>query len=264
VRTMSLSMMKRVCLLTTLPSETERMLYSGVNGPYLYLQRVKALSATWPHLRLLADFMEITTTTQKWTSFLKGTRSTDERKRRAIRTTITVLDYTTGGIEAKEIRKNDPSHLRRTLEEGPNPNCRFRLYVVEDLSRYVIELLGTHLQIEPSFFRDHIVDYAWYNVRDRWIEPGRLNIVAKRQRWLQLRYATARYFKTTQEWNDGLKQAENFNVGRRPEDDANNNSMWDSKGAIVGIIRTKAIFWLKSMEEGTAGAVGTSSTYPET
>ena len=39
-------------------------------------------------------------------------------------------------------------------------NIQLRLYVVEDLSKDVIEVLGSGLGIEPSFFRAHIVDYA--------------------------------------------------------------------------------------------------------
>jgi len=48
-----------------------------------------------------------------------------------------------------------------------NDKVQFGLYVVEDLSSDVIEVLGSGLEIEPSFFRAHIVDYVWYNVRDR-------------------------------------------------------------------------------------------------
>lgn len=46
---------------------------------------------------------------------------------------------------------------------GENESVRTRLFVVEDLSRNVIEALGNHFKIDPSFFREHIVDYAWYN-----------------------------------------------------------------------------------------------------
>lgn len=40
-------------------------------------------------------------------------------------------------------------------------SLKLRLFVVEDLSREVIEALGHHLKIDPSFFRDHIIDSQW-------------------------------------------------------------------------------------------------------
>lgn len=49
---------------------------------------------------------------------------------------------------------------------GENKSVRTRLFVVEDLSRNVIEALGNHFKIDPSFFREHIVDYAWYNTSE--------------------------------------------------------------------------------------------------
>jgi len=127
---------------------------------------------------------------------------------------------------------------------------------VEDLSRDVIESLGAHYDVEPAFFRDQIFDYAWYNTRDRWMDPPRLNIVAKRQRWLQIRFPTTRYFENAEKWKDGKDQVEAFNVFRRPENDLNNSGVWDHKEAIVGLSRTRTAFWMGSEESHPEGAVG--------
>jgi hypothetical protein len=146
--------------------------------------------------------------------------------------------------------------LQAKARDQNENESQFRLFVVEDLSREVIELLGEHLDIEPAFFREQIVDYAWCNTRDRWVDPPNLNVVAKRQRWLQLRFVTARYFQTTADFQEGFQEAESFNVLRRPDDDQNNKSLWDDEKAIVGITRTRASFWVNSADGQGKGAVG--------
>jgi hypothetical protein len=97
----------------------------------------------------------------------------------------------------------------QALENGPRQR-KFRLFVVEDLSSDVIELLGAHYDVEPAFFRDQIVDYAWYNTRDRWMDPPRLDVVARRQRWLQIRFPTSRYFENHLRFKEGCDQFESF------------------------------------------------------
>jgi hypothetical protein len=229
------------------------------NKTYPYLKHVKALSSTWPHLRLLADFMEVSTTPLRWKG-LKATESkvNEERENRAQRTNVTRLDYLDNDeIVAKNF--TTAGELTSSLQ-NVNSQAHLTLFVVEDLSRDVIEALGYELDIEPSFFREHIVDYAWCNIRDRWQDPPNLNVCTKRQRWIQFKYVTARYFKTSKIFEQGIKEALDFNVLRRPDDDVNNKAIFDDKGAIVGITRTRASFWMKSGDSKTKrGAVGRST-----
>jgi hypothetical protein len=218
-----------------------------------------SLSDTWPHLRLLADFMEVSTTPLRWPDFRSKKRTEAERDDRAKRTKVTRLDYRSSGeVESQNyIIYEDLRDSLQVKSRDQNENeSQFRLFVVEDLSREVIELLGEHLDIEPAFFREQIVDYAWCNTGDRWVDPPNLNVVAKRQRWLQLRFVTARYFQTTADFQEGFQQAESFNVLRRPDDDQNNKSLWDDEKAIVGITRTRASFWVNSADGQGKGAVG--------
>ncbi len=182
-----------------------------------------------------------------------------ERDERAKRTHVTRLDYLNTGkvipqpyTTSKELK----IALDGEAQETDSNKRQLRLFIVEDLSRDVIELLGGHLDIEPAFFREHIVDYAWYNTRDRWVDPPNLNMITRRNRWVPLRFVTARYFKDTASFQKGVKEAESFNVLRRPDDDQNNKSMWDDGGAIVGITRTRASFWLSSTDSQKRGAVG--------
>lgn len=178
----------------------------------------------------------------------------DQRSERASRTNVTRLDYAASAQVVSQTYKT-PQDLRKGLEETcsidlERPSTRnFRLYIVEDLSRDVIELLGASLDIEPAFFRDQILDYAWYNVRDRWVNPPRLDVAIKRQRWIQLRFVTSRYFKSAASFKKGCQQAESFNVLRKLEDDINNKAIWDDQGGVVGLSRARASLWLNSKDD---------------
>ncbi|CZT40936.1 uncharacterized protein RSE6_00610 [Rhynchosporium secalis] len=234
---------------------------------YPYLTHVKLLSNTWPHLRLLADFMEVTTTPLRWKdlSTVHPTKGADldpekkekrlrDRRERASRTNVCVLNYMASGEIPVPTHCKSIAALKSVLEDrgaiGIVDKYNLRLYVVEDLSRDVIEALGSHLDIEPAFFREHIVDYAWCNIRDRWQDPPSLRVAEGHRRWVQLRYVTARYYQTSEEFRAGIQEAEAFNVLRRPDDDTNNQAVWDDKDAKVGIMRTRASFWLKKGENG--------------
>ncbi|KAH8821331.1 hypothetical protein F5884DRAFT_716358 [Xylogone sp. PMI_703] len=212
-----------------------------------YLTHIKSVSKAWPHLRYLADFMEVGTTVARWPTLKKDS---DQRLQRFIKTKVTRIDYYKSGyIWSKEY--TSPETLREGIKgehqsTKEDDSRQLMLFIVEDLSREVIEILGSHFDIDPSFFREHIVDYAWYNIRDRWINHPALNVVTRRQRWLQLRFVRPRYFKTKESFKDGFKQAEEFNVNRRPDDDQNINSLWDDNNAVVGLTRSRASFWMKS------------------
>lgn len=200
--------------------------------------------------------MEVSTVPRRW-KHLKD--KPEDRNERAKRTNVTRLDYLKSG-EVKQEDCKTSKDLHNALNEksyGQNgDDIQLRLFIVEDLSRDVIELLGTHLDIQPAFFREHIVDYAWYNVRDPWVDPPNLDIVARKQRWLQLRFVTARYFDKAESFEKASEEAELFNVLRRPDSDESNKTRWDKQGAVVGITRTRASFWLKPAEVGKRHIVG--------
>ncbi|KAM0194729.1 hypothetical protein ACHAPA_008633 [Fusarium lateritium] len=138
----------------------------------------------------------------------------------------------------------------------------FNLFVVEDLSRNVIESLGDTFGIDPRFFRAHITEYVWNNVRDRWREPSVLEVDAKRRDWFQMRLVRSRYFSTPKKLQDAQKEMDDFNIMRRVTADHNDifwdkdpgttRSWWhrsdaqkdsDSINAKIGHIRSQATFW---------------------
>ncbi|KAI0200680.1 hypothetical protein F4808DRAFT_427487 [Astrocystis sublimbata] len=234
-------------------------------GPYLLW--VKSLSESgWLHLRPLADFMFVGATPQRWKDIDPGKgpeqdkattsgdemqRRIDERRRRFRKTRVCVLDYSAIEVRPKPLETAEA--LTECLNDGVADNVDFRLFVVEDLSRENIEALGQKYEIDPDFFRAHIMDYAWYNVRDRWRNPPLLDIESRHQNWVQLRYVTARYFDNTENDNkrenvmfkDAAEEAASFNILRRLDDDLSNKSYWDKEGAIVGTTRSRATFWLQ-------------------
>ncbi|KAK5631801.1 hypothetical protein RRF57_007515 [Xylaria bambusicola] len=179
----------------------------------------------------------------------------EERKRRIKKTNVAVLNY--HATEVKRENYSTAQALRDSLSNSvKDDSLRFKLYVVEDLSRDVIEILGQKFDIEPDFFRAHIVDFAWYNVRDRWRNPPMLDIVSRCQNWTQLRYVTARYFDVNEECRYKNRQ-ESFKAATKEADVltfcGGNKSVWDKDGAIVGLTRSRATFWIQPphLQQGT-------------
>ncbi|RYP72526.1 hypothetical protein DL771_004166 [Monosporascus sp. 5C6A] len=207
--------------------------------------------------------MQIGTHPQRWKDlnlkFLSGEKrkaAENDRKRRAEKTEVTILDYC-----ADEVKETGPIQSAAELGEEldrciTGDDIRLRLYVVEDLSRDVIEILGQKLKIEPDVFRSHIVDYSWYNVRDRWRDPPYVCAAGRPKNWIQLRYVTARYFEEREKFEEAGREAQKFNILRRPDDDHSNNSWWDEPRAVVGLTRSRATFWLQKEQSGSGPRVG--------
>lgn len=146
-------------------------------------------------------------------------------------------------------------NLKTPSEQG---DSGFNLVVVEDLSRDVIELLGSHFDIDPSFFRQHVANRAWHKVGDWWKEPPNLDVAFSGQNWLSIRYVRARCFPDEESFRRGSLEAAGFNVDRRLDKDWNHSNFWDGvDGKIeVGVIRSRASLWVKPLHEPDGNAVG--------
>lgn len=229
-----------------------------------YLELVKLASQQkWIHLRLLADFMQIGRIPRVWGDPEKPVIPPDQKVRWG-RVNIRILDYPHGpgavqehkivSIEGKGL---STAEIKTQLTPPSSPtqpgSPAFRLYVAEDLSRNAIEALGTTFGISPDFFRAHIADYAWYNVRDRWREPQPLEVVRGARDWFQVRFVTTRYFSSRECFEAALEEAKGFNILRRPDDDQS-RGWWDSEEAVVALTRAKATFWVRpGVGEGETG-----------
>lgn len=198
------------------------------------------MSTVWPHLRYLADFMEVTTTPLRWKLLSK---KKDEILERSSRTNVAILDFPASKrptcLTAKNIQE-----LRQNLDDK-SPRVYGRLIVAEDLSREVIEILGSKFDIDPDFFRDHITDYSWYNIRDRWMIPHNLKSAIKMQDWTRVRFIRPRYFETIESFEAAKQEANLFNVFRRPDNEQNSWEFLDRK-CLVAISRTRTLLWLNT------------------
>jgi hypothetical protein len=177
-------------------------------------------------------------------------------------TKVCRLDYPeTGSVRSSTFTTPETLRNEGLAKPSADDDIQFRLYVVEDLSRDVIEILGAHFHVDPSFFRAHIVDFAWSNVRDRFRDPPNLRVVSKHQSWTQFRYATARYYATSDEFKKGCDEAEAFNVQRRPDDDLNNIAFWDDENAKVGVTRARASLWVQDSKASDGPGIGEISPF---
>lgn len=197
--------------------------------------------------------MEVTTSPVKWKQYKQlDTKKDYFRDQRAARTKVAVVDFSEDGTANLTQKINESTHLREFLQE-PKPAGVSRLYIVEDLSRDMVEHFGYNLDIDPLFFREHINDYWWYNTRDPWVELPDLDIVSRDRNFFRLTYVQPRYFRDKKSLLSAKRQAGGFNVLRRLDDDSGHKALFDSDKAIVALVRSKASFWLKPHPDGQKG-----------
>jgi hypothetical protein len=122
-----------------------------------YLAHVKSLSTSWRTLRHLADWMQVGTTPLRWNEL-----SPEDRKQRFNKTNIKFIEYRPAE-NPQPISIETPAVLQDTLQSLSYDRLKdppLRLFIVEDLSQQVIELLGSRFDIDPLFFREQIEDYG--------------------------------------------------------------------------------------------------------
>lgn len=228
---------------------------NGKTSPYL--AHIKSLSSSWRSLGHLADWMQVGTTPLRWNEIKNDP---DELQRRARKTNIKFIEYQSAATP-KTVPIQTPEALRellQTLSHEPSREPPLRLFVVEDLSREVIELLGSHFDIDPMFFREQINDFVWNNTHAPEAMPSSLITSMKHRQWFRIRNVRLRYFNSEQEFEDSQSDAKSWNVVRRPDDDRNHWHYQDKEGAVVSIMRTRTAIWIgqdKNCGNGTVGIV---------
>ncbi|KAI4173828.1 MAG: hypothetical protein LQ346_008337 [Caloplaca aetnensis] len=211
-----------------------------------YLHHIDQLTDNgWPQLRYLADWMRVTTAPPKWKFLGK-----EDMHERATRVNIILLEFRTEVNTRHDITTIE--HLRRLLPQlsADSDDVVARLFVVEDLSRDVIETLGSHLDIDPMFFRGHLSDYNWYNTSDPWIELPPMNLTLRHQSFFHVRYAHARYFRNWRSCERARFETGGFNVLRRLDHDASWMSGFDDPHSITGMVRSRMSFWVQPRKPG--------------
>ncbi|KAL8936621.1 MAG: hypothetical protein Q9216_004836 [Gyalolechia sp. 2 TL-2023] len=205
----------------------------------------------WPQLRYLADWMRVTTAPPKWKFVTK-----EDTRERASRVNMTLLEFRSDSNTRHDVTKIE--HLTSLLSNlASDQDSSARMFIVEDLSRDVIEALGSHLDVDPMFFRGFISDYSWYNTRDPWTELPEMDIVARAQSFFHVRFAHARYFRDRKSFARARHEAGGFNVLRRIDHDGNWVSGGDIQGSGVGLVRSRMSFWMQPQKPGYTGPSNT-------
>jgi Mg2+ and Co2+ transporter CorA len=221
-----------------------------------YLAHIKSLTPTWKTLRYLADWMEVGTTPLRWNEVNR----LKQREERINKTVVTYVEYPFGATsKPQEIPITSPIALKEllhSLSHERNKETPLRLFIVEDLSQQVVEILGSRFDIDPMFFRDQVDDYVWHNVRDPWAQPPSLMSNMKHRQWFQMRNVRLRYYKTQKEFQEAWKEANTWNVQRRPDDDVNHWKFADRDGAVVSTMRTRTALWVGKDKQCGNGTVG--------
>ncbi|KAH7130171.1 hypothetical protein B0J11DRAFT_429256 [Dendryphion nanum] len=205
-----------------------------------YLAHVKSLADRWKPLRYLADWLEVGTTPLRWNDVRE---KPNQRNERTNRTTVTMLQFF-GSAPTKRLDIDKISTLKEALQEATPEEPSLQLFLVEDLSRQVVESLGARYDIDPLFFRDQIADYNWFNTRDPWAMSPSLLAEMKHRNWFHLRNVRLRYFKSRKSFETARWETNWFNVYRRYDNDENHSQYQDAEGSIIGMSRTRSSFWV--------------------
>lgn len=156
----------------------------------------------------------------------------EKRSERVSHSRVCLLDYEENEVEPHVTYFERPIDLRSKLleingdEKDHVPESGLKLFVVEDLSRDTIDLLGHHLRIEPDFFRSHLREHAWFNIRDPFWVPPSLHMDVASRNWHQVFFCRARYFTDLAKFREAQRAVDNFNIKRKLDEDES-KALWD-------------------------------------
>ena len=216
------------------------------------MRYLESLAEGWPHVSYLADFMKVTTAPPKQ-KFLND----QDRRERASRVKVSMLTFEpNAAVQRDDYLSYGELDIALNGDQFTHRNVHARLFVVEDLSRDVIEAFGARFDIDPLFFRGHLSDYIWYNSRDPWVELPDLDVMSRKRSYLHVRYAQTRYFRSEESLKRAQQQAGGFNVLRRVDRDGNWVPDVDIPKSDVGLIRSRASLWIRPNKPGETGVLG--------
>ena len=180
-----------------------------------------------------------------------------DRREKASRTKVAMLTFEPNAA-VHRVDLCDIKDLCKTLSrpDDSHENVHARLFVVEDLSRDVIEALGARFDVDPLFFRGHISDYMWHNTRDPWVELPDLDITSRQRSYLHVRYVQTRYFRSEESLRKAKWEAGGFNVLRRVDKDGNWVPDVDIPNSDVGLVRSRTSLWIRPNKAGHKGVLG--------
>src|SRR5436853_2203699 len=116
--------------------------------PTSYLEYVHSLSRQWPRLRLLEDFANPDIKILDY-------HGDTEVGLRMNAVDVNVIDFRQDSIKTYPFGNGDIDKLALHLINKP-PSPQLRVFMVENLSAAVIELLGGKYSLDPRFFENHL------------------------------------------------------------------------------------------------------------
>ena len=180
-----------------------------------------------------------------------------DRREKASRTKVAMLTFEpNAAVQRVDCSNINDLSMALNGPQNAHDNVHARLFVVEDLSRDVIEALGTRFDVDPLFFRGHISDYMWHNTRDPWAELPDLDITSRQRSYLHIRYVQTRYFRSEESLRRAKWEAGGFNVLRRVDKDGNWVPDVDIPNSDVGLVRSRTSLWIRPNRPGQKGALG--------
>jgi hypothetical protein len=204
--------------------------------------------------------MEVSTTPIKWK--VLGIQDIEERAKKV---KVTVIEYTDPPGKPTKTQINDTEALHSYLTSTAEP-AYARLFVVEDLSRDLIEALGARYDVDPQYFRSHIEDYLWNKEDDPFTDLNCLPHHARTRNYFNVRYMRPRYFESEQTIQEGKSQLGHWNVLRSMDEDLSwrLRAINKPKGPTVGLVRSKTALWIRENKEnhpGVLGKIGMQATF---
>jgi hypothetical protein len=157
---------------------------------------------------------------QDWRPEMK----TDYKRTKSAKINVGLVRYSPNKrLPLSEIKTRED--LSSALKEPEDGEGHCRLFVIEDLTKDVIELLGP-LGVDPDYFRFHILDQDMPDL-------------ISRPQWIQFRFVRAGLFDSSESYWKCLKEMQSFNVLRTLD----RIDLWNDPGLVAGMMRSRASLW---------------------
>lgn len=155
---------------------------ANIVQPPSYIEYVRSLSKQWPRLRLLVDFANRDNKILDY----HGDAEVDLRMNTV---DVNVIDFGLGSIKTHHF--GDINELTSHLDNKP-PSLQLRVFMVENLSAIVIELLGGKYSLDPRFFENHLRGIELF-FTDRWTGDKTARLESSSSEVLNREFFTATY-----------------------------------------------------------------------
>jgi len=196
--------------------------------------------------------MEIGAVPGRWTVLSEN--PTDRRKV-SIKTEVTHIHYDTD-MQPNWTSIKSADDLRRRLERAHGQPLD--LYIVEDLSRMVIEGLGSRFGIDPYFFREQLTDDAHSTLEEHEDTTPNLTANHRRRSWFRIRNVRIQYHVPAGHgpWDFPMNHITNSNIERSGFCETEEQLYHEQLRMHVSLDVSRTTVWIGQERQGPDGVVG--------